>query len=276
MDSRIRNLTFGDDRSSGADTAWGWITAHPWTGWAAEVVTVTIPSARSATSPLGFTEPHPWAPPEPRIAPASCEFASVSHLTADNDPRLILGGRPGSDLVVVGPRGQGLLKELHLGSTAEWLMQCPNAPLVIARTSVRTRSVLVCVDGSRHAQAAVDCLASMPWLPGTTVTVLGVVQWHDDLPAAVRRAAAVLAAVGAHATAVVVEPDRLALTVNPQLTIFEHMAARAPDLVVLGTSGKSGLRRLWVGSVASAVARHAEGSVMLVRDVGGEDADGEP
>ena len=49
----------------------------------------------------------------------------------------------------------------------------------------------------------------------------------------------------------------------------------APDLVVVGTSGKSALRRLWVGSVASAVARHAEVSVMLVRERRGEDADGD-
>lgn len=275
MESRTRTLTFGDDRSAGADAAWGWVAAHPWTGWAAEVVTVTIPKARSVASPLGYTEPSRWTPPEPRAAPASCEFASIAHLAADNDPRLILGGRAGSDLVVVGPRGQGLLKELHLGSTSEWLMRCPKAPLVIARRPARTRSVLMCVDGSTHAQAAVDFLASMPWVAGTAVTVLGVVQWHDDLPVAVRRAARELAAVGAHATAEVVEPDRLALTVNPRLTIFEHMAARAPDLVVLGTSGRSALKRLWVGSVASAVARHAEGSVMLVRDLRGEDDDGD-
>jgi len=137
-----------------------------------------------------------------------------------------------------------------------------------------THSVQACVDGSRHAQAAVDCLAAMPWIAGAYVTVLGVVQWHENLPASVTRATRELAAVGAHAT-LVVEPDRLATTVNPHVTIFESMGARGPDLVVLGTSGMSALKRLWVGSVASTVGRHADCSVTLVRDARGGDGDGD-
>ncbi len=275
MDSRIRTLTFGDDRSPGADDAWGWIAAHAWPQWAAEVVTVTLPPIRSVTSPQGYTTLHPWDPPEPRRAPVSCGFASVTHLAADDDPRRILGGRLGSDLVVIGPRGQGLLKALHLGSTAEWLLRCPTAPLLIARRPVATRSILVCVDGSRHAQAAVQHLASMPWVAGTSVTVLGVVQRPNALPGTVARASEILTAAGADVTPVVVAPDELNLTVNPHLTIFEHMDVQAPDLVVVGTSGLTGLGLLWVGSVASAVARHARCSVLVVREPHGGDDDGD-
>ncbi|MDP2013997.1 MAG: universal stress protein, partial [Actinomycetota bacterium] len=208
----------------------------------------------------------PWSPPEPRTAPEMCRFESVKHLAADDDPRRVLGKRPGSDLVIVGPRGQGLMKALHLGSTAEWLLHCPATPLVIARRPVPTQSIMVCVDGSPHADAAVKFLASLPWLAGTSVTVLGVVQSDNDLALTVAKSTEILAAAGAQATPVVVEPDVLALTVSPHLTIFEHMEVRAPDLVVVGTSGLTGLARLWVGSVASAVARHAHCSVLVVRD----------
>ena len=130
MDTATRTLTLGDDRSAGADVAWGWIGAHAWPQWAVEVVTVTTPKGRTADSPLGYTELRPWDPPDPRLAPASCGFRSVTHLTAENDPRLVLGQRPGSDLVVVGPRGHGLLKVLHLGSTAEWLLHESRADLL--------------------------------------------------------------------------------------------------------------------------------------------------
>jgi nucleotide-binding universal stress UspA family protein len=269
-----RTLTFGDDRSAGADAAWSWVTAHPWPLWEAEVVTVTIPRTRQSDVSCSDAEPRPWIPPEPRRAPASCGFGSVRHLAAQSDPRLVLGQRAGSDLVVVGHRGQGLLKALHLGSTAEWLMRCPTAPLVIARKPQRTRSILVCVDGSRHAQAAVEYLGSLPWVAGTTATVLGVVQWQDDLPATVNRAARELSGAGVRARPMVVEPDLLTLTINPHLTIVEQLDARNIDLVVLGTSGKGPLRRIWVGSVASAVARHADCSVLVVRDVHGGDDDG--
>jgi nucleotide-binding universal stress UspA family protein len=274
MVPRTRALTFGDDHSSGADAAWSWISSHPWPQWSVEVVTVTIPTGRAVDSPLGHTNLQPWDPPMPRRAPGSCRFESVTHLAAENDPRVILGGRSGSDLVVVGPRGQGLLKELRLGSTAEWLMRCPSAPLIIARRPVTTRSIMVCVDGSHHAAAAVECLASMPWVAGTSVTVLGVAQWSDDLTIAVEDAAGKLRAAGANSTPLVVEPDRLSITISPHLTIFQHLDDRAPDLVVLGTSGRTGLARLWVGSVASAVARHARCSVLLVRDARGDADDG--
>ena len=275
MEARTRTLTFGDDGSARADVAWAWIAAHAWPQWAVEVVTVTIPKSRSVASPLGYTELRPWDPPAPRQAPVSCGLQSVTHLAADNDPRLILGQRRGSDLVVVGPRGQGLLTMLHLGGTAEWLLRCPSAPLLIARRLEATRSILVCIDGSHHAAAAVDFLATLPWIAGASITVMGVVEGHGDLASQVGEAADVLSATGAEVTEVVVEPDPMALTINPRVTIFEYLDVRDPDLVVLGTSGLTGLSRLWVGSVASAVARHARCSVLVVRDPHGAGGGGD-
>jgi nucleotide-binding universal stress UspA family protein len=271
MDTRTRTLTFGDDGSAGADVAWEWIAAHAWPQWSLEVVTVTLPKSHSVTSPLGYTELRPWEPPDPRQAPASCGFQSVAYLAADNDPRLILGKRKNSDLVVVGPRGHGMFGALLVGSTTEWLLRCPTTPLLIARQPVATGSIIVCVDGSNHARAAVDFLATMPWLAGVPVTVLGVVERDDDLAAAVAAATDVLTAAGADVTPVVVEPDPLALTINPRVTIFEHMDRQDPDLVVLGTSGRTGLARMWLGSVASAVSHHAHCSTLAVRDRHGDD-----
>jgi nucleotide-binding universal stress UspA family protein len=146
--------------------------------------------------------------------------------------------------------------------------------VLIARRPVATQSILVCVDGSRHASAAVDFLASLPWLAGTSVTVLGVVERDNNLPTIVNQARETLTGAGAQATSAVVEPDQLDLTITPLLTIFEQMDSQMPDLVVLGTSGLTGFSKLWVGSVASAVARHASSSVLVVRDPHvGNDAD---
>lgn len=256
MGSRGRTLTFGDDGSTGADRAWGWIAAHAWPDWSVEVVTAGRSDA----------ERQPQESSRPRFAPARCRLRSVDHLVAEGDPRVVLAERPQSDLLVVGARGAGLLKALRVGSTAEWLLRCPAHPLVIARRSQVTRSVMVCVDGSGHADAAVRFLASLPWVTRASITVLGVAQWEDDIAAVVADAARMLTAAGANAAPLVVEPDRVGVTVSPALTIFEHVDARKPDLVVLGTAGRTGLARLWVGSVASAVARHARASVLLVRD----------
>jgi hypothetical protein len=77
----------------------------------------------------------------------------------------------------------------------------------------------------------------LPWLESVSITIPGVGEGQDDLAADVAGEAVVLTAVGADVTTVVVEPDPLALTVNPRVPIFEHMDVRAPDLVVRDPQG---------------------------------------
>ena len=89
------------------------------------------------------------------------------------DPRRA-GRTADADLLVIGARGRGLFKSLRLGSAAEWLLQCPPAPLLIARTGRPVRRVLVCVDGSVHAWRAVQTVAELPVLADAEVTVLTV------------------------------------------------------------------------------------------------------
>lgn len=261
-----RKVTFGDDGSPGATTAWEWITAHPWPEWVLDVITVEPADKKTDASPLGYDALHEWEPSEPRIIPTTCGFAEVHELTAHHDPRVILGTCPDSTLLVVGPRGKGLLKALHIGSTTEWLMQCPNTPLLIARQGEPTRSILVCIDGSRHADAAVDLLVTLPWVASTHITVLAVVEADNQIREHARSAADRLAATGADVEIQIVLPDSLALTTNARVTIFEVVSERQPDLIALGTKGLTGLPRLQMGSVASSIARHAGTSVLLVRD----------
>jgi nucleotide-binding universal stress UspA family protein len=52
---------------------------------------------------------------------------------------------------------------------------------------------------------------------------------------------------------------------DPAETIVAHAKARDADLVVLGTHGRTGLRRLLMGSVARNVILHAHCSVLLAR-----------
>jgi nucleotide-binding universal stress UspA family protein len=50
------------------------------------------------------------------------------------------------------------------------------------------------------------------------------------------------------------------------LTILDEIDALAPDLVALGTRGMTGLPRVLVGSVASAIAHYSKSSVLLAHD----------
>lgn len=248
-------LVFGDDRSPGSEVCWGWIDAQRWPGWRLEVVTAHMPAAGP---PLPATETtlHPWSPEQPRVPSPTTGFTVVEHLTAEADPRLALD-RP-ADLLAVGPRGPGLLKALHLGSTAEWLLEQPPAPLVMARLAAPVRTALVCHDGSEHAQAATEALARLPWTADVAVTVLAIDDGRVDAGAAIERARAVLADRTAGF-------DASTVAGRPTASIHDAIEGRRPDLVVLGTRGLTGLHRLRVGSTAGAVARSARCSVLVAR-----------
>lgn len=261
----MNRITFGDDLSAGADIAWGWISAQTWPGWTVDVVTVTDPDPQIAS--LFTHEPlHEHTPERPRLAPSVSELAAVRHLTTAYDPRVILCEKHDSDLIVVGARGKGLLKAMHIGSTAEWLMRCPSTPLVIARSPEPVRSVLVAVDGSAHARAAVDVLTHLPWIGSCRIDVIAVDEGDDGIRGHARAAADALEASGATVNVHLLDVDPTAITVNPKYRILDAIDELKPDLVALGTQGRTGVARLVVGSVAGAVAHSARCSVLLARD----------
>jgi nucleotide-binding universal stress UspA family protein len=259
-------LTFGEDHSEGALVAWEWITSQSWPNWNLDIITVELSNRRTESSPLGYDTLHEWAPEHPRKLPADCGFDQVRYLTAHHDPRIILSSCPDSTLLVVGARGKGLMKALHIGSTVESLLQCPNTPLLIARESARTERILVCVDGSSHADAAVDLLTRLPWISSTHITVLAVIEYENMIRDRAQAAAQRLEATGAKVDIQFIPPDPFLITTNPRIPILEVSEQIRAQLIVMGTRGLTGLPRMTVGSVASAIAHHAKSSVLLVRD----------
>jgi nucleotide-binding universal stress UspA family protein len=258
-------LVFGDDGSSGADLAWLWVNSHRWPGWRLDVVT-----AVPATHPGGSCQAGQaveWEPPSPRSAFAEAQLDRVVHLRVDGDPRVALL-RP-ADLLVVGRRGPGLAKALHLGSTVEWLMTRPPAPMVIARHGRRTRAITVCHDGSCHASAAVEAICALPWADEVSVTVLTVEDGRVDADAAVDQAMLRLASAGIAAEAKVLRGE-------PTLELLRHLETCSSDVVALGTQGLTGLRRARVGSTAGVLAHATDKSVLLVCDHSRHDRAGDP
>jgi nucleotide-binding universal stress UspA family protein len=263
MNTRRPTVALGDDGTPAADVAWLWINNHAWPGWRLEVITAHQPPV-GRVLPREQIEPHPWQPPHPRQPFAAAQFDEVANLTADADPRLAL--TRSVDLLVIGPRGPGLLKSLHLGSTADWLLLRPPAPLAIIRHGRAVRSAVLCTDGSTHAARATEALCGLPWVSQLHVTVMAVVDGRADADVAAAAAAQQLQAVGA-TVAVEVRAGK------PTNLILGHLEQTSPDLVVLGTKGLTGLPRLRLGSTAATVARAADCSVLVAC---AETADNEP
>ncbi len=252
----VRTLVFGDDGSPAADIAWLLINNHSWPGWQLEIITAR-PSAIGPPASPERTVLHRWDPPQPRPVSTEARFAHVVYLTAVTDPRLALLRH--CDLLVIGPRGPGLLKALHVGSTADWLLVHPPAPLLIARHGHTIRSVVLCSDGSPHANRVTAALAHLPWVRQLDITVLVIDDSRTDVDDAIRAARVLLEPCGANV-------DMRVEIGKPSAMIHGHIDQTSPHLVALGTSGLSGLRHLSVCSTASAIARTSPCSVLVACD----------
>lgn len=255
MNRPTRRLVFGDDGSPAADVAWLWINNHVWPGWRLEIIAATglpLPGDLDA----GDLDPDSPVPAE-RPPFAAAGFTAIDRLVRAQDPRVALSMH--ADLLIIGTRGPGLLKRLHLGSTAEWLLVRPPAPVVVVRHGRPTRRVLLACDGSAHSGAATEAVLALPFVDRLHVSVVGVNE--DDLvtdeavEAASSRLRPACARVEAHV-----------ITGSPTQVLSTLVEQRRPDLLALGTRGRTGVTRIRLGSTAHALVHHVGCSVLVTRD----------
>lgn len=189
-----------------------------------------------------------------------------------------------AELVVVGHRGHGRWESILLGSVSAEVVDHAPCPVLVAR-SERLGPVVLADDGSVHARAAESVVIDWPLFAGLPITVVTVAE--DGFPYAVAVAPLVytdaieglvqgttaqrrsteaeceaaafrLRRAGLDATAEVRDGD-------PAHQIIASAREHRAGLIVVGTRGQTGLRRLILGSVARNVLLHAPCSVLVIR-----------
>lgn len=137
--------------------------------------------------------------------------------------------------------------------------------------------ILLAVDGSRYSADVMDAVLCRLWPESGIVRVLSAVEPEEvidsrdpDLSATAKPAllkateelvewvADFLASYGFQAGTAVKPGD-------PREVIVNEATEWQADLIVMGAYGHSGVRNWQIGSVAESVAKHARGSVELVR-----------
>lgn len=195
---------------------------------------------------------------------------------ADDDPEI--------ELIVMGTHGRTGLKRVVLGSVAEKVVRHAPCSVLVARARgtgepAPFTDVLVPVDFSVSSHVAVDRAAQLVRPGGSGITLLHVI----EAPVAVngevfdlsfmreldQASTAALDDIAKKLERKVDVPVKTRVRVGYAggqiLSVLDHEPA-AYDLVVMGSHGRTGLKRALLGSVAEKVVRHAHCSVMIARD----------
>ena len=141
--------------------------------------------------------------------------------------------------------------------------------------------LLLAIDNSDYSAAAVREVAMRPWPPNTMVRVLSVVEpvtppaaelWYDAGGSLERVQQEMTKRANQLTTSTAETLKQKGLTVDSAVrdgdarsVIVDEARNWPADLIVLGSHGYTGIKRLLLGSVALSVVSHAPCSVEVVR-----------
>lgn len=188
----------------------------------------------------------------------------------------------GADLIVVGSHGRTALGRFFFGSVSQKVLHEARCSVRVARGRIEEPQtparLIIGVDGSKWAEAAVAVVAARRWPQGSEARVVNatwalpdftsqhmigpITEWLTEekaringiIDAALNR----LTAAGLKTTAVVREEE-------PKQLLMSEAESWGADCIFLGAKGMGRLERFLIGSVSSAIAARAHCSVEVVR-----------
>ncbi len=189
-----------------------------------------------------------------------------------------------ADLILTGPSGASRVRQALLGSVPHDVVRTAACPVLLAkRSSARWQRVLAASDGSRHAEAALRFLASLPLPSSSEVRVCSVAEppapgwiarlsgrsWAQEVPClrelqsrTTRRSIAAAQEILATLPCPIL-PSLRAGDVHGELA--DEITRWVPDLLVLGARGRTAGPEVALGSLTEAVLRGTTCSALVVR-----------
>jgi nucleotide-binding universal stress UspA family protein len=178
------------------------------------------------------------------------------------------------DLVVIGKRGHYLPPGAQMGRVTERVIGfCPTDVLVVpARGSLSLDRIILPVDGSRFSREATKRALSLA-AAGTTLMVVsvldappGFVTEVPDIARDLLNSLEELVAAVARQAASQGTPCETRVAVGPAYrTIVELAGEWSAGLIVMGSHGRTGHKRLLMGSVTERVVGQAPCPVLVVK-----------
>ena len=179
------------------------------------------------------------------------------------------------DVIVMGRRGLGRVERALVGSvTARVIGHTQRDVLVVPNgTSVGWKTIVLATDGSKYSAAAAERAIAFAKSYGGELKVLSVVdvpsEFYAEAPKAVedlvQKAKGFVADVKKRAEAAGVPAETFVAEAEAYQAVNKLAQEQKANMIVLGSHGRTGLRRLLMGSVTEAVISHASCPVLIVK-----------
>jgi nucleotide-binding universal stress UspA family protein len=170
------------------------------------------------------------------------------------------------DLIVMGARGLGPIKERLLGSVSHRILTlAPCATLIVNGPVKAMKKILLPLQGLSDAETAICFLQLKPFHDAVEVTLLTVLPsthppWPVDAPAAekleeqaLQSARDYIDGVAERLRALGYDAHGIAVLGTPSAMILQEAIKLRADLILMGTRGRQGITRFVLGSVSHAV-----------------------
>jgi nucleotide-binding universal stress UspA family protein len=183
-----------------------------------------------------------------------------------------------ADLIVVGSSRRNGAHRSLLGGTAEKIVRCSRMPVLVARPSPVTASVLAATDlsdpcfpviaaGADYAErrkgrfSVLHCIEHEIILPISSTLPSGTTfsPSHASLTKCKQALTRAMAGLDVDGEGIVARAS------SAQTAIVREARARGCEVVVVGTSGRRGLMRLAFGNLAESIVRTGPCSILVVR-----------
>jgi nucleotide-binding universal stress UspA family protein len=192
----------------------------------------------------------------------ACE--TIVHLSEESYQDIVYEAKKNQvNLIIIGTHGRTGLKRLMMGSVTAGVIGLSSCNILVLPLNAKFEcmNVLIATDGSQYSEAAAAEAISIAKRCESSLFVISVAPSDGEMTSAqdiVKKVVDTAEKEG-------IETDSIITRGETYEAIVEAAKQKKADLIVMGSHGRTGLKRLLMGSVTERVIGHSASAVLVVK-----------